>query len=97
MSARPRLRTVVAAVATVLAVTAGPAVLSTAVATAVPGGSEFPFDENAPGRGTEPKTDERAERAEKFGGGLATELVDLGGNVLKCGLSIATKTVTCPL
>lgn len=99
MTARPRLRTTVAAVAAALAVTVGPAVLTPAVVAAAPGGSQFPFDENTPRGhgGAAPKTDERAERAEKFGGGLASELVELGANVIKCGLNIATTTVTCPL
>lgn len=41
--------------------------------------------------------DEMAERAENAGGGLATEVIDLNADTLKCALSIVTTTVECPL
>ncbi|MFC4375240.1 hypothetical protein ACFO5K_14165 [Nocardia halotolerans] len=44
-----------------------------------------------------PETDERAEKAERLGGGVATEVIDLFTGVIKCGLNIATDSVPCSL
>ncbi|MFC4125360.1 hypothetical protein [Nocardia rhizosphaerae] len=62
---------------------------------------DFPLN----GNGTAPKNspqaaperDEKAEKAEKLGGGVVTELIDLATGVIKCGLNIATDSVPCKL
>ncbi|MFE1595955.1 hypothetical protein [Nocardia sp. NPDC058705] len=46
---------------------------------------------------TAPETDERAEKSEKLGGGVATEVIDLVTGIIKCGLNIATDSVPCSL
>ncbi|MFE3541781.1 hypothetical protein ACFXK0_02280 [Nocardia sp. NPDC059177] len=52
---------------------------------------------NSPQQHTEPERSEEAEKAEKLGGGLATEVIDLVTGVIKCGLNIATDSVPCTL
>lgn len=99
MSPRKPLRTVFVAVSATAALTVAPALLTTSLAApaayAAPG--EYPLG------GEEGATDEKetenglAERAEKAGGGILTETIDLSADLLKCGLSIATPAVKCPL
>ncbi|WP_194979664.1 hypothetical protein [Nocardia cyriacigeorgica] len=100
MSPRQRLRTTIVALSGALILAAGPAVLSAPAAVAAPQGGQpsYPFDGGEDG-GTahEPKKDERAQRAEEFGGGLASEVIDLAANILKCGLNVVTPTVGCSI
>ncbi|WP_040791740.1 hypothetical protein [Nocardia paucivorans] len=42
-------------------------------------------------------TDGPAARAEKAGGGMASAIIDLSADLFKCGLSIVTPSVDCPL
>ncbi|NEW41100.1 hypothetical protein GV793_19605 [Nocardia cyriacigeorgica] len=103
MSPRQRLRTTIVALSGALVLAVGPAVLATPAAVAAPQGGQaqpaYPFDgEEGTGNGTnQPKKDERAERAEEFGGGLASEVIDLAANILKCGLNVVTPTVGCSI
>ncbi|MBF6211037.1 hypothetical protein IU433_10990 [Nocardia puris] len=41
--------------------------------------------------------DEKAEKAEKLGGGVTTKVIDLFTDVIKCGLNIATPAVKCKM
>ncbi|WP_063131522.1 hypothetical protein [Nocardia fusca] len=43
------------------------------------------------------RVEEAGERAEEAGGGVVTEVIDLSGDILKCGLHIATPAIECPL
>ncbi|MFQ6231150.1 hypothetical protein [Nocardia sp. NPDC002869] len=105
MSPRKSVRTVFFAVSAAVALSVGPAVLSAPVALAAPG--EFPFadqgdSENEPESRTPEndlgkRTEEAGERAEEAGGGVVTEVIDLSGDILKCGLHIATPAIECPL
>ncbi|MET8801030.1 hypothetical protein ABZV91_32245 [Nocardia sp. NPDC004568] len=105
MSPRKSVRTVFFAVSAAVALSVGPALPSAPVALAAPG--EFPLDgqggsENEPeSRAPENDLDKRAEeageRAEEAGGGVVTEVIDLSGDILKCGLHIATPVIECPL
>ncbi|WP_280489137.1 hypothetical protein [Nocardia carnea] len=99
MSPRKPLRTVFVAVSAAAALTVAPALLtsSLAVPAAYAAPSEYPLG------GEKGSTDEGesengpAERAEKAGGGILSETIDLSADLLKCGLSIATPAVSCPL
>lgn len=98
MSPRKSVRTVFFAVSAAAALSVGPIVLTAPIALAAPG--EFPLDgqggsENKPESRT-PENDP-GKRAENAGGGLAAEVIDLSADMLKCGLSIATPAVKCPL
>lgn len=109
MSPRKSVRTVFFAVSAAVALSVGPAVLSAPAALAAPG--EFPFDgqgsenesESRNQEGHLPENDlgkrveEAGERAEEAGGGVVTEVIDLSGDILKCGLHIATPAIECPL
>ena len=53
--------------------------------------------QTSPQQHTEPEKNEQAEKAEKLGGGLAAEVIDLFAGVIKCGLNIATDAVPCGL
>ncbi|MFX0575547.1 hypothetical protein [Nocardia nepalensis] len=118
MSARQRLRTVIVALFGVLLLALGPVALLAPTATAAPGGpavtevKDFPFDgqgvDDAPKRNGNPKKDEKAEKAEKLGGGVAGKVIDLSsgaagkvidlaGSIAKCVLNIATDSVKCQL
>ncbi|MEU1984920.1 hypothetical protein [Nocardia sp. NPDC019395] len=99
MSPRKPLRTVFFAVSAAAALTVAPALLTTPLATPValaapsgqyPLGGEDGATEDTPEKGP-------AERAEKAGGGIVSEAIDLSADLLKCGLSIATEAVSCPL
>lgn len=110
MSPRKSVRTVFFAVSAAVALSVGPAVLSAPTASAAP--AEFPFDgqggSEQGGSEQEPKSrtpendlgkraEEAGERAEEAGGGVVTEVIDLSGDILKCGLHIATPAIECPL
>ncbi|MFQ6391863.1 hypothetical protein ACLMAJ_00270 [Nocardia sp. KC 131] len=60
---------------------------------------DFPFDgqgtDDAPSKEGTPKKDERADKAEKLGGGLTTKVIDLITGTIKCGLNIAVPSVKC--
>lgn len=100
MSACQRLRTMTIVVF-------GALLLLAPTATATPGGplateiGDFPFDaqasDDAPKRNGTPKQDERADKAEKLGGGVAGKVIDLAGSIAKCLLNIATPSVKCQL
>ncbi|MEU4316669.1 hypothetical protein [Nocardia sp. NPDC024068] len=98
MSQRKPVRTAFFAVSAAAALLAGPVLLTAPMATAAPS-PEYPLGgEGDGGAGTENKPeDDAGERAERAGGGLASEVIDLGADLLKCGLSIATEAVSCPL
>ncbi|MFI5720085.1 hypothetical protein [Nocardia sp. NPDC051750] len=102
MSPRKPLRTVFFAVSAAAALTVAPALLTSPLATpaalAAPG--QYPLTgEGEDEGGTAERTPENgpAERAEKAGGGILSETIDLSADLLKCGLSIATEAVSCPL
>lgn len=103
MSPRKPLRIVFVAVSAAAALTVAPALLTTSftapVAAAAPG--EYPLSgtEDSPDKkkNEEKAEDGPAERAEKAGGGILSESIDLSADVLKCGLSIATPAISCPL
>ncbi|MGW5387419.1 hypothetical protein [Nocardia sp. NPDC003963] len=98
MSPRKSVRSVFFAVSAAVALSVGPALLSAPPALAAPG--EFPLDGQG---GSEKKPEARTEdndpgkRAENAGGGMVSEVIDLSADLLKCGLSIATPAVKCPL
>lgn len=108
MSPREPLRTVFFAVSAAVALTTGPALLTAPVAHAAPS-AEYPFsgeedeedgeEEESPDSEQTPENGlaEHAERAERAGGGVATEIIDLSAGILKCGLSIVTEEIDCPL
>ncbi|MGW6425635.1 hypothetical protein ACWF82_23440 [Nocardia sp. NPDC055053] len=48
----------------------------------------------APGKD---ETNEKAEKMEKLGGGVATVLIDLTSGIIKCSLNIVTDSVKCKL
>lgn len=96
----PRQRLVTSFGALLLAL--GPVVVLAPAASAVPGGPaatevDFPFGEQAAPKSPEGKQDKTAQKAEKFGGSLTEEMIDLITGVIKCGLNIATDTIKCPL
>ncbi|GGL08916.1 hypothetical protein [Nocardia jinanensis] len=113
MSPRKSVRSVFVAVSAAVALSVGPALLSAPSALAAPGefpldgqgGSENNPENNSPKNNSPEDSspedssplDEMAERAENAGGGLATEVIDLNADTLKCALSIFTTTVDCPL
>lgn len=98
MSPRKPLRTAFFAVSAAAALTVAPALLTTpfaAPAYAAP--AEYPLGgEDGATKDGKPENDP-AERAEKAGGGILSETIDLSADLLKCGLSIATPAVKCPL
>ncbi|WP_433732298.1 hypothetical protein ACQP0C_08750 [Nocardia sp. CA-129566] len=114
MSARQRLCTVIVTLFGVLLLALGPVARSAPTATAAPGGplvidvNDFPFNEHVvddgPKKDGPPKKDERADKAEKLGGGVAGKIIDmaggmaiLAGNIAKCALNIVTNSVKCQL
>lgn len=100
-------RSTIAALSGALVLTFGAAALApaTAVPQVVPPSQAEPGDYPLNGQGTTPKsspktapeTDEKAEKSEKLGGGVATEVIDLITGIIKCGLNIATDSVPCSL
>ncbi|WP_330249972.1 hypothetical protein OG874_27270 [Nocardia sp. NBC_00565] len=118
MSTRQRLRTMIVALLGVLLLALAPVALLAPTAAANPGGpgvtevGDFPFDgqpiDDAPKQNGTPKKDERADKAEKLGGGVAgkvidlgggvaRKVIDLGGSIAKCALNIVTPSVKCQL
>ncbi|WP_433200392.1 hypothetical protein ACQP1G_08380 [Nocardia sp. CA-107356] len=108
MSARQRLcSTVIVTLFGVLLLTNGSVTLLAPTASAAPGGplvidvNHFPFDEHvvddAPKKNGTPKKDEKADKAEKLGGGVAGKVIDLVGSIAKCALNIVTNSVKCQL
>ncbi|MEV0245391.1 hypothetical protein AB0H76_02245 [Nocardia sp. NPDC050712] len=79
----------------------GAATLALGPLTASPAGADPVVIQVNPGQQADypgkAKPDEKAEKAEKLGGGLVNKAIDLGAGVLKCGLSLATETVPCKL
>jgi hypothetical protein len=102
-----RLRTVIVALFGVLVLTTAPLALRAPDAAATPGGpaatqvGDFPFDgmgtDDAPTKEGTPKKDDKADKAEKLGGGVTTKVIDLITGVIKCGLNIATPSVKCTI
>jgi hypothetical protein len=107
MSAHQRLRTMIVALFGVATLTLGPVALLAPTAAATPGGpavtqvGDSPFDgmgaDDAPKKEGTPKKDEKADKAEKLGGGIAGKVIDMAGNIAKCALNIATPSVKCQL
>ncbi|MFI6221330.1 hypothetical protein ACIBEH_12325 [Nocardia salmonicida] len=100
-------RSTIAALSGALVITFGAAAMAPAIAApqVVPPSHAEPGDYPLNGQGatpktspkTTPETDERAEKSEKLGGGVATEVIDLITGIIKCGLNIATDSVPCSL
>ncbi len=100
MSACQRLRTMII-------VLFGALLLLAPTATATPGGplatevGDSPFvgqvSDDAPKRNGAPTKDERADKAEKLGGGVAGKVIDLTSSIVKCVLNIVTPSVKCQL
>ncbi|WP_406232516.1 hypothetical protein [Nocardia sp. NBC_01009] len=63
--------------------------------------ADFPFDglgaDDAPSKEGTPTKDDKADKAEKLGGGVTTKIIDLITGIIKCGLNIATPSVKCQL
>ncbi|MGW4634204.1 hypothetical protein [Nocardia sp. NPDC004415] len=77
---------------------------ATAIPPVAPSSPTEPGDYPLNGQGTpknspqaSPERSEEADKAEKLGGGVATELIDLATGIIKCGLNIATDSVPCTL
>ncbi|MFB7875850.1 hypothetical protein ACFC06_11405 [Nocardia sp. NPDC056064] len=77
---------------------------ATAIPPVAPSAPTEPGDYPLNGQGTpknspqaSPEQSEEADKAEKLGGGVATELIDLATGIIKCGLNIATDSVPCTL
>ncbi|QIS15197.1 hypothetical protein [Nocardia arthritidis] len=80
--------------------TLGTVVLDTATTAAAPAvvqvDTNYPLDgKDTPGN--PPKKDEKAEKAEKFGGKTTNSVIDLITGVIKCAFNIATNSIKCPL
>lgn len=107
MSTHQRLRTMIVALFGVLLLALAPVALLAPTASANPNGprvtevGDFPFDgqgtDDGPKRNGTPKKDEKADKAEKLGGGVAGRVIDLVGGIAKCALNIATPSVRCQL
>ncbi|MFE3796567.1 hypothetical protein [Nocardia tengchongensis] len=76
---------------TMVTATAAPVPVPVPVAQQVP---SFP-DPGAPGGGAQPKKDEKADKAEKLGGGIVSKMIDSMADTLKCALNIGFPTVKC--
>ncbi|MEV3960451.1 hypothetical protein AB0M34_06045 [Nocardia sp. NPDC050193] len=61
------------------------------------GDSEQEPESRTPENDLGKRAEEAGERAEEAGGGVVTEVIDLSGDILKCGLHIATPAIECPL
>ncbi|MFD4456467.1 hypothetical protein [Nocardia sp. NPDC058480] len=100
-------RSTIAALSGALLITFGAAALAPATAApqVVPPSQAEPGDYPLNGQGatprsspgTTPGTDQSSDKAEKLGGGVATEVIDLVTGIIKCGLNIATDSVPCSL
>ncbi|MEV0465288.1 hypothetical protein AB0I25_20250 [Nocardia tengchongensis] len=94
-----RCRRTAAAGVLALALAAGPLTMVTATAAPMPvpvaqQAPSFP-DPGAPGGGAQPKKDEKADKAEKLGGGIVSKMIDSMADTLKCALNIGFPTVKC--
>ncbi|WP_036504512.1 hypothetical protein [Nocardia aobensis] len=108
---RPRVRSLLAATAGVALLTLGSGLLTAAPAGAAPSAPVPVYDPNYPLGGDAehpgtPEQDPQAEKAEKLGGHATTDIIELatdtttkivemGADVLKCGLNIAIPSVKC--
>ncbi|NKY88822.1 hypothetical protein [Nocardia veterana] len=100
MTHRPRLRTLIATGVGTALLALSPGLLVAAPANAAPAVVMPVHNPNYPlGGDTEhpgaPQRDQRAEKAEKLGGNTVTKLIEMGANILKCGLNIVAPTVKC--
>lgn len=109
MTHRPRMRRVIATAAGAALLAVGPGLLVAAPANAAPsaatpvldpnyplgGDGEDGTSENSEEPGTTQEQDPRAQRAEEFGGRTVTDLIDMGSDLLKCGLNVVAPTVKC--
>ncbi|PPJ04058.1 hypothetical protein C5E51_25970 [Nocardia nova] len=108
---RPRVRSLLAATAGAALLTLGSGLLTAAPADAAPSAPvpvhdpNYPLGGDAEHPGT-PEQDPQAEKAEKLGGHATTDIIELatdtttkivemGADVLKCGLNIAMPSVKC--
>ncbi|WP_405161218.1 hypothetical protein OG203_33390 [Nocardia sp. NBC_01499] len=99
MPAHQRVRPVIVALLGTVAV--GALALSAPTATAAPStatwvGVDVPLD----GKGIDdsnPTKDKKADKAEKLGGTVTGQVIDLVTGIVKCGLNIATPAVKCDL
>ncbi|MEV6278359.1 hypothetical protein [Nocardia sp. NPDC051832] len=86
-----------------LIATLGAAALALGPVAVTPAGADpviiqvHPNQQPDPGAKSAPKEDEKAEKAEKLGGGLVNKMIDLGAGVIKCGFSLTTESVPCKL
>lgn len=101
MPAHQRVRTVIVALLGTCAVAVGAFALQAPMATAAPIATQvdFPFDGLGADDGTPstPKPDEQGKKAEKLGGTVTTEVIDLVTGIVKCGLNMASPAVKCSL
>ncbi|MFI6040704.1 hypothetical protein ACIA8C_03655 [Nocardia sp. NPDC051321] len=101
MPAHQRVRTVIVALLGTFTVAVGAFALHAPTATAAPIATQvdFPFDGLGTDDGTPgtPKPDEQGKKAEKLGGTVTTEVIDLVTGIVKCGLNIASPAVKCSL
>ncbi|MFF0491792.1 hypothetical protein ACWDSJ_30885 [Nocardia sp. NPDC003482] len=88
MSDRHRVRTMIVAVS-------GGVILLLGCATAT-ADSNYPLG-SGPGRAAQDGPNKQAEKAEKYGGGATSKLVDLGASIVRCGLNVAVPSVRCDL
>ncbi|GAA5041493.1 hypothetical protein [Nocardia callitridis] len=93
MPAQPRLRSMIVALLGALVLALGSGLLGAPNALADNG---YPFDgQDSPGTQHAPKGDDQADKAEKLGGNVLNEVIDLATGIVKCGLNIATDSVPC--
>ncbi|MFD6162818.1 hypothetical protein ACFWF7_23345 [Nocardia sp. NPDC060256] len=101
MPAHQRVRTVIVALLGTFALAAGALALTAPTAVAAPTQVDFPFDglgkDDAPSTPNTPKPDEQSKKAEKLGGTVTTQVIDLATDIVKCGLNIASPAVKCSL
>ncbi|WP_227980355.1 hypothetical protein [Nocardia spumae] len=105
MTHRPRVRSLIAATTGAALLALGSGLVTAAPASAAPNAvapahnPNYPLGGDAEHPGTPekatPQKDQRVEKAEKLGGGTATKIIELGANILKCGLNIVAPTVKC--
>ncbi|WP_328405322.1 hypothetical protein [Nocardia sp. NBC_00403] len=101
------LRTMIVSLFGALVLAFGSVALQAPAAAAAPNSpsvtqiADFPFDglgaDDAPSKGSTQTKDEKADKAEKLGGGVTTKIIDLITGIIKCGLNIVTASVKCQL
>ncbi|MFJ1457659.1 hypothetical protein [Nocardia wallacei] len=99
MSHRQRVRTMVVTCGAILVVGSGALVV--APAGAAPGGDpNFPLG-TSPGVPSQQQPEKRLEKApekaEKLGGATTSKILELGTELIKCGLNLATPAVKCDI